>query len=358
MDQFVVKLIRTEEGLKGLAADWIQLHEKVLPRNPFLSYEWSINYWQYLCPPCTPFLLTVWHDSVLVGLLPLRLERKWGFRLLRFLADGRSDYLGFLVAPNHDSVFEVLTESLYQHTREWDCCFLRKLHDRYTAQDLTSAGEGYRVVQVNSGVAPYLSLSGDWNELCSKGPSQIRQAQRKLKKFKRQGGTVERSAGADCRFLCEQIKRIEYNSWKSSTNVAKFQTVNEQKMLAQVLDTFGSRDEVEVWLARLHAEPIAFLINFLTPERTLFYQTAYDEKYGEHSPGTILCFLAVEKTWKAGLREFDFMDGPEPFKKRWTNNERELKKLVIFPKSLRGYLGFIALAVDRAYQKYLPTRTQ
>ena len=124
-------------------------------------------------------------------------------------------------------------------------------------------------------------------------------------------------------------------------------------MLAHVLRVFGARKEIELWIARLQSEPAAFLINFLTPERTCFYQTAYQEAYQKYSPGTILCLMAMERTWREGLHEFDFMDGKEPFKQRWTNQKRELNKMLVFHKSLRGSLGVLVLIVFRAYEKFV-----
>jgi CelD/BcsL family acetyltransferase involved in cellulose biosynthesis len=356
LQQYVIRVLRTEACIKELAAQWTALYGIVKPKNPFLSYEWSISYWQHLCPRSTPYLLTAWSRGVLVGLLPLRLEVRLGFRLLRFLGDGRSDYLGFLVAPNHELVFRLLTESLYKHIHEWDCVFLRRLDATYTGPDPIPPKNRFHAIQVKPGFAPYLSFQGDWTELCARGPSQLRQAQRKLKKFLLAGGIVERVSLHDSKHLAEQIKHIESNSWKKGTDTVRFQTQAEQLVLAELLSNFGPRNEIEVWLAKMHSEPVAFLINFLTPERTCYYQTAYDIKYQLYSPGTVLCFRALERTWQLGLREFDFMYGQEPFKKRWTNNQRELKKLIVFPKSLRGYLAFLALLLIRGYQKYIPVK--
>ncbi len=352
MEEFVVKLIRTEEGLRSLATNWIRLYRGSQPENPFLSYEWSIHYWQYLCPPSTPFLLTAWCDDVLVGLLPLRMEVTGGFRLLRFLADGRSDYLGPLIAPNRESVRKVLIERLFELAHEWDCCFLRKMQDIRDISELAGVGGAFRAIPLRSGVAPYLSFQGDWDELCAAGPSQLRAAQRKLRKFQREGGSIELFSGQECARLVEQIALIESNSWKEGTDTLRFQAVHEQEMLLEVLKTLWPHGEIEVWLAKFQSESCAFLINFLTPERTCFYQTAYNEQYQRFSPGTVLCFLAMQRTWREGRREFDFMDGREPFKKRWTNKTRELKKLVVFPKTIRGHLGFLMLIVSRLYQKY------
>ena len=126
---YTVHLLESQQDLESLKADWILLYEQVQPRNPFLSYEWAQAWWSCLCPAATPFLLTLRSAGRLVGLAALRLERKRGFRMLRFLADGRADYLGFLLAPGHTHAAGLLLDNLYQHRSRWDIAVLRQLND-------------------------------------------------------------------------------------------------------------------------------------------------------------------------------------------------------------------------------------
>ena len=120
-------------------------------------------------------------------------------------------------------------------------------------------------------------------------------------------------------------------------------------MLKQLLDTFGLRDEIEVWLARYDGQPVAFLLNFITPQRTCYYQGAYAEKYSRYSPGGILHYHAIRRTWQQDRREYDFMMGDESWKSGWANGERKLKHLALFPKTLSGYLAFLTLIAPRWY---------
>jgi CelD/BcsL family acetyltransferase involved in cellulose biosynthesis len=90
-------------------------------------------------------------------------------------------------------------------------------------------------------------------------------------------------------------------------------------------------------------EPVAYLLNFLTPERTCYYQGAYDKEYRRYSPGGILHFHAVERTWQEGPREYDLMIGDEAWKKGWANGERVVKHVAVFEETLRGYYAFIVL---------------
>ena len=343
--------------MESLTADWARLYERVIPRNPFLSCEWSLAWWEHLCPASTPFLLTAWSEDDLVGLAPLRLEKKWGLRLLRFIEDGRSDYLGFLVAPGHAAVNRLLMDNLYAHIQEWDVVLFRQLCDLFINPGSIHVPEEFRRAEINSTVAPYLSFQGDWHELCASGPGQLRHIKRKIRKFMREGGAVECVTGHRVAQTAEHIKNVEANSWKGGTNAARFQTRREQRMLKQVLATLGLRNEVEVWLARCDGLPVAFLLNFILPERTCYYQGAYHKEYARYSPGGVLHFHAMERTWQEGTREYDFMIGDEPWKTEWTNGERALKHSALFPRTLRGYLAFLFLIAPRWYfRRFGPAR--
>jgi CelD/BcsL family acetyltransferase involved in cellulose biosynthesis len=286
------------------------------------------------------------------------MEKKWGLRLLRFFQDGPSDYLGFLVSPGHTAVCRLLMENLYAHSESWDIILFRQMCALFIDPSSIHVGEGYRSVEINATVAPYLSYQGGWSELCESGPPQLRHINRKVKKFMREGGAIERVTGSGAEHTVEHIKNIEANSWKAGTDAARFQTVEEQRMLGQVLDAFGARNQVEVWLAIVNDLPVAYLLNFLMPERTCYYQGAYDKEYSKYSPGGVLHFHAIKSTWQEGPREYDLMVGDEPWKNDWTNDVRVLKHIAVIKRNLRGYLAFIFLLGPRWYfRRFVYART-
>jgi CelD/BcsL family acetyltransferase involved in cellulose biosynthesis len=122
-------------------------------------------------------------------------------------------------------------------------------------------------------------------------------------------------------------------------------------MLRALLDTSRLSEEIEVWLARFDGVPVAFLLNFLSGERTCYYQGAYDKAYGTYSPGAILHYHAIERTWRENRHEYDFMMGNEPWKSGWANEVRTLSELVLYRKSPRGLLAYVSLAAPRAYAR-------
>lgn len=328
---------------------WNQLYNAAVPGNPFLSVDWTLAWWKHLCPPSSPLILAAWQGSTLVGLAPFRIERKWGLRLLKFMQDGRADYLGFVVSPEHPRVSELFLDYLYQQKRDWDLLLACQLCEPFFKPTTLAVNKGFRRLERIATVAPYLASKDDWGDLCRAGPPQLRHAKRKVKKLTREGGVIERLTGPEAAGAARMISQIEANSWKAGTTAAKFQTPSELSFLEQVLETFGERGELEVWIALIDGVPIAYLLNFLSDERTFYYQGAYETNYRKYSPGSVLHYYAMQRSWLEGPREYDFMMGEESWKLDWTNHSRDLKNVAIFPKSPRGYLAFGVLLFPRWY---------
>src|SRR5437588_11010142 len=83
-----IEIARTEEHLRALEPEWTRLYVQSRPRNPFVSYEWAMACWHHLCTGAEPFIVTARTGGRLVGVAPLRLERHFGLRVLRFIGKG------------------------------------------------------------------------------------------------------------------------------------------------------------------------------------------------------------------------------------------------------------------------------
>lgn len=345
--EYHVSLLRSADELAALGRGWSDLYEIAPARFPFSSYDWTQAWRSHLCPPSELFVLAVRSGTRLTGILPLRMEKKGGFRVLRFLTDGRADYLGPLLAPGHDEAAQVLLESLCQYSAEWDLAILRNWNE--SACGLSSLAIPADVVSLDTEVAlaPYLSFAGSWNELVSSGPSGLRRGKRRLSKFERAGGSIERHTGAGLVACARDLQSVESRSWKAGTRAARFQTTQEYEMLVAILDSDSLQQEIDVWIAWLEGLPVAYLLNFTRSDRTCYYQGAYDQNFAAYSPGTILHYRAIERTWHQGGREYDFMMGDEAWKTQWTNGVHILRQLVLFPKTLKGFLAYLTLAAPR-----------
>jgi CelD/BcsL family acetyltransferase involved in cellulose biosynthesis len=344
---YQIDVLRDTSALAALGSEWTELHAQSVPRNPFLSWEWTAICREQLCRNAAPFILTARSEGRLAGVAPLCIESRLGFRVLRFIGDGRSDYLGFLHAAEHLPVERALLDALAGLRSEWDLAVLRQLSATYTALPLSQLPPDLRGQQVRGTVAPYLAFDGDWDTLLKKGPGWLKRMAKASRKWLKDGGAVERLPEGEAAQYVEAVAAVEARSWKGREGAARFQPGPGQELLRRALETLGARGEMELWLAHKDGRPVAYEINFLTPERICLYQGAYDEEYRKWSPGGVLDFLSIERAWQLGRREYDFMSGDEPYKAERTTSERPLDYLALYPPTARGHLAYNLLVAPR-----------
>lgn len=352
--EYDIQLVNTDTGLGSLKAEWGALYAASHPHNPFLSYAWTETCRTHVCPNSRLFMLTARRGGRLVGVAPLRLDREACFRVLRFIGDGRSDYLGFLTHPDEPGVEAALLENLSERAGAWDLAVLRQLSRVYSALDQIHLPGGVKGHSIEGTVAPYLRYAGSWDELLQAGPGWLKRMAKASRKWLKDGGTVERHAGAEAAAFVGEVATVEARSWKQEQGVARFQPGRGQELLRHVLATLGAAGEMELWLARMDGQPVAFEINFLSPERIWLYQGAYDDAYRKYSPGGVLDFLSIQRAWQAGAREYDFMSGDEPYKAERTDATRPIRYRALFPDNLRGQAAFSLLVAPRWQLKGRP----
>jgi len=355
-DQGTVQLIQSDEEFDSLKTEWEELYKTSGLGNPFLSYAWAKAWRSSLCPESRLFILTYRRFGKLNGILPLRLENRFGIRVLRFLVDGRADYLSALHNPSDQESARILYRALAQRQKAWDLAIFRNWNDAILDLDptllpRTLLHESEAVIP-----APYLALPEDWTELIRSGPPMLRQSKRKASRFARDGGTVELVCGAEPRMvntITEHFSAIESQSWKFGTSAVRFQSEADKRMLRMLLAPSALPNVIEIWLAFLHENPVAFLLNFKMANRTCYYQGAFDKRTSKLSPGAVLHYHAIKRSWEMGLREYDFMMGDEPWKQGWTNNERLLQQHVVYQPNTRSSVVFRAFVMARAARRKL-----
>jgi CelD/BcsL family acetyltransferase involved in cellulose biosynthesis len=352
--RYEIELIDTDAGLQSLEAEWTQLYARSTPRNPFLSYEWTAACRRHHCPQSELFVLTARSGGELVAVAPLRRDHNLSFRVLRFIGDGRSDYLGFLHDARHSSAPSALLEHLEERRGESNLAVLRQLAEPYSTLSETPTPGHLRTADVEGTVAPHLAFSGDWDALLKSGPGWLKRMAKASRKWVKDGGSVMRVPGDEAAGYVDQIAEIEAHSWKGEEGVARFQPGPGQELLRQALATLAPCGELELWLAWKEGQPVAFEVNFLAPGRIWLYQGAYRTEFRKYSPGGVLDFLSIERAWKEGAREYDFMSGDEPYKAERTVAERPIRYRALHPSDVRGHLAYGLLLAPRWTLKGYP----
>lgn len=340
-------VLRTAAELQALEPEWRRLSGESRPCNPFIGCDWTRICLKHVCPGSSPYVITVRREGRLAGVAPLRLEREMGFRVLRFIGDGRSDYLGVLQAADAPGVEDAVLAELERRRGEWDLAVLRQLADTYSGLHTRAVPRALRGCETEGTVAPHVAMDCDWSTLLAEGPGWLKRMAKASRKWAKEGGAVTRHSGPDTAERVEEIAATEARSWKGREGVGRFQPGRGRELLRDALGALAPRGEMEVWLAHMDGRPVAFEINFLTPDRIWLYQGAYDEEYRKFSPGGVLDFLSIQRAWEAGAREYDFLSGNEAYKAERTNAARSLRYLALYPTTPRGLLAFALLIAPR-----------
>ena len=347
-------VVRTAHGLAELMPEWNRLYQQSAPRNPFLSGEWTQAYLDTLGRDTELFVVAIRSGGRLIGVAPLRIESRGGFRVLRFITEDRSDYLGFLCSKGFPAVSQDLVNTILAHSSQWDVALLEHLADDYSGLAKIQFPRSVRPHWTLATTARYTAADVDWEELHEIGPSWLKRTRKRLPRFLRDGWALERFTGTEAVARLDQVAAIETRSWKADENVMRLQPGGGQELLRRSFETLGEHGEIQLWMASLEGRPAAYRIDFLLADRVWIYQLGYDQAFHRASVGSFLGYVANEQAWRSGIREYDYLSGDEPYKVERTLDSRKIRHLAIHSRTMRGRAAFALLIAPRWYLKEVP----
>jgi len=142
-----VAVIRDPQGFAALEEEWDDLYRHSPRATPFQSWAWLYSWWEYYGDGYELRLITVRDGGLLVGVIPLMLERRrWGFGMLRFIGTrpATAHYLDVLVRRDWEAeVCEVGVQAL-QHMDGWHVAELRQISPTATIWNFLQGWNGPR----------------------------------------------------------------------------------------------------------------------------------------------------------------------------------------------------------------------
>ena len=195
------KLLRTEVltnagEFAALEEEWEDLYRNSARATPFQSWAWLYSWWEFYGEGYELRLITVRDDEgLLIGLAPLMLECRLGFRTLLFVGDGPTDYLDVLAREGWETqVLEALARTLRQ-MGSWQVADLQQLRPEAAAWGICRHWDGPQL-RVWQDSFPVIDVR-PWDELLESLSSNLRSTvRRSLRRFEADGGRCE-LAGVD-----------------------------------------------------------------------------------------------------------------------------------------------------------------
>ncbi len=318
--------------LHGIAAAWWRLWEQCPSATPFQSPAWLLPWWQSFAPGELR-VVVVHRSNRLVGLAPLYLELGPHGRRLLPIGISVSDYLDILISPEESvDAADALCAQLNQMS-DWDSCELCELFPDASGLALPCPRR-CETTLARSESCPVLVLPSDPELLARTIPSgqrrDVRQARHRMARH--DGVHIGRADSASAGDMVAALRRLHGARWQRrgepgvlvDPRVVRFHQESARRLAARGIAHFHH--------ITVSKEIVAVHYGFTDRRRWFAYLGGFDPAYQFESPGTILIDQAIQEASAAGLREFHFLRGREPYKYRWGaadrwNHRRILKRV-------------------------------
>jgi CelD/BcsL family acetyltransferase involved in cellulose biosynthesis len=322
-----VEVITTSEGLADLAPIWGQLVCRAGLTHPFLTHEWIRTWWECFGGDAELCVLLVCADGEPIAIAPLMrtTERIYGksSRCLRLLANDHTPRCDFIIAARPDDVYTAIWNFLMDGSRDWDMVLLRELPaDSRTSHEFTRrAAEGGTLSgHRQSTHSPFLPTTSEWNRYVESLPKKRRWSLRTwLKRLAALGDVLLETVTGEpnLRDALEDGFRLEGTAWKEKAGTAIRSAPDVRRFYTLLAERAAARGWLRLQFLRVGDRRIAFAYCLAFEQRMYLLKTGFDAQYAAYSPGTLLCYLALQETFASGFVAYDFLGDDDQWKRRW-----------------------------------------
>jgi CelD/BcsL family acetyltransferase involved in cellulose biosynthesis len=300
----------------------------------FNAWEWLYPWCRRLAPQREPVILTA-RDAAgsLVGLMPLGLERRrvLGRRVRRLAFLGEtivgSDYLDAIARRGmEEAVGRAFAQELRAMRGGWDALDLLDLReDSPTVAHLRDAFRDAPVRVSQRYVCPYETFTpGEpFDAFLSRTGRRDNYLRRRKWLEKQEGYAIERTeTAADLAGPLSEFFRLHAARWAADGGSQGIAGPRVEAFHRDATHLLAERGVLRLYTMRVGGRAVASVYGLFHRNAFLYYQSGYDPEWRNRSVGLVLVGETFKDAIEAGLVEYDFLRGTEPYKLDWTRRER------------------------------------
>jgi CelD/BcsL family acetyltransferase involved in cellulose biosynthesis len=315
-----------------LESDWNELLNQSITHVPFLRFGFLKTWWQTRGGGEWPqtaqlSIVTAEKEGKLTGIAPFFLNQDHQKSTLYLLGSKEiCDYLDIIVRPSESDQFmeELLNYLTSNAAPDWNELIFFNLMDntptlQSLAQNCQSRGWAFQTECTKQ--SPLVTLPGDWETyLSSLDKKQRHEIRRKMRR-------ASESSEVSWHIVNDQdVLETEMDDFLN------LMALDEQKAHFLTPSMREQMRECMRWAFREHCLQLSFFdINgqkaaayfcFDYLNRIWVYNSGYDPRYSEYSPGWVLLSHLLQWAIEQGREAFDFMRGNEDYKYRFGAKDR------------------------------------
>ena len=127
-----------------LEEEWEDLHRNAAFATPFQSWAWLYSWWEFYGKDYELRVVTIREGGLLVGLMPLMLERRGAFGRLLFVGTGLTDHQDILVREGWERQVIAAGMRVLRQIDGWQVADLQQLRPEAVAWSIFESWEGPR----------------------------------------------------------------------------------------------------------------------------------------------------------------------------------------------------------------------
>jgi len=362
-----VETLNTAEEFENLKDEWNILLENSPSNNLCLTWEWMYTWWKHYNKGKKLFIVKVSDDEGrLLGLAPLCIKEDnlYHFASLKVLTylgteEVCSDYVDFIVCKSqYEEVLKIILDYIEKQSHRWHYALLSDISESSTSfkriiEVLKAQKADYIIYDAST--CPYIALPESY-EAYTHGLSKnmrynLRRKTRDIeKKYNATFSVFETSD--DLEKAMENLLELHQKRRQMIGDKGDF---IQDRMIAfhkEISRIFNEKGILKIYSLDIDGKPVAMIYGFRYGNKFFDYQTGMDPEFERESVGTVLLGHCIRDSIEAGLKEFDFLRGAEPYKFRWTKTSVKTINIILTAESRRGK-SYIAVKSLLRRAKYM-----
>jgi CelD/BcsL family acetyltransferase involved in cellulose biosynthesis len=343
-----VDVVTEVSAFVALEREWNDAVERARIPHPFLRHEWLRTWWECFGEGCTLHIVVVRAEGRIVAIAPLLADttRMYGIpaRRLRLLHNDHTPRADFIVCARPEESYKAIWTALRARQHGWDVLQLGQVPaDSPTRNRFLSlaATDGCRTGIWPSGEAPYLMLTGTWEQYFGSLSPKFRQNVRnRLGRLSKIGQPALETLAAGTALLGarEDAFRLEASDWKADAGTSICSDASVHRFYTLLAERAADRGWMRLIFLTVDGRRIATSYGAAYDNRLFLFKTGYDPEFEKCSPFKLLTYFVLRDAYEQGLHEVDFLGDTEPWKLEWTRTTRPHDWLFLFADSARGRL--------------------
>ena len=326
-----IETVETNRTFTALEQEWEDLYDDSPLATPFQSWAWLYSWWESYGKGYELRLITVRNgEGLLVGVLPLMLERRWGFGKLHFVGTGQTDYLDVIARKGWEEEVSEAGVSALKQMGSWQVADLHQLRPVSAAWNIFERWD-WPKARIGQHNCPIIEVK-PWDELLMSFKRKTRyDIRRALRRAEADGIRRRVAEPSDAERAARRLVALHREAWQGRDIGPEHLTQRFESHIVAAARRMTTRELGGI--SEFWREGEVVISDFWVSGERFFatYTVGASQKaLQQYQWSSLYIWDAVLNALDRGCSTVDLLRGEEPYKLRWSSR--------IIP-NYRVYLG-------------------